>query len=306
MAVPATSAGFPDILTPEFKQIFEDRYDQLPDMLPQLYNFEGTGPRRDSTKWSSTGTLPDFNEFGGSVQYQELFQGYDTTATHKEWAQGMQVKRDLFDDDLSNTFNQRPRALANSAGRTRQKHGARIFVNAFTVDTFFYNNTEGVSMCSNSHTTTSGASTASGFDNLGTSSLTAAAVSAARIQMRGYRGDQAERISIMPDEMLVPVDLEDKALEIIKSENDPASANNAINPQRDRYRLMVWNYLTDTNNWFLMDGSQRNEMLYWVDRIPVEFGQIQDFDTFVGKWRAYMRYSNAWIDWRFIFGASVS
>ena len=68
--------------------------------------------------------------------------------------------------------------------------------NAFSIDTLFYNNSEGVALCSNSHITTSGASTSTGFDNLGTASLTATAVAAARISMVDFRGDRAERIGI--------------------------------------------------------------------------------------------------------------
>ena len=46
--------------------------------------------------------------------------------------------------------------LAQAANRTRQKHAARVFVNAASVDTFFYRNTENVALVSDSHTTTSG------------------------------------------------------------------------------------------------------------------------------------------------------
>jgi phage major head subunit gpT-like protein len=139
-----------------------------------------------------------------------------------------------------------------------------------------------------------------------TAGLSAAAVSAARTQMRGFRGDQAERISIMPDEMVVPPDLEDRALEIIKSRQDPDSANNAINPQDGRYKLNVWEYLNDTNNWWIHDSGMRRKSIFWIDRVQKEFKQVEDFDTLVAKFRCYMRYSFAWVDWRHVLGAQVS
>jgi hypothetical protein len=40
--------------------------------------------------------------------------------------------------------------------------------------------------------------------------------------------------------------------------------------------------------------------------VAKEFGRIEDFDTLVAKFRCYMRYSFAWVDWRFVFGAQVS
>jgi phage major head subunit gpT-like protein len=306
MATPHISTNFPDVLDPTFLRIFDEEFDQLPDMLPTLFTMPGTGPRGDLTKWSQVGTIPDFTQFSGTIGYQSQSQGYDTTATHLEWANGIQVERKLFDDDQHNIMNQRPAALAMSAQRTRQKHGAQVFNGAFSSGNSFFVNSEGVAMCSDSHTTTSGASTTIGFDNLGTAALTAAAVSAARTQMRGYRGDQAERISVMPNELLVPPDLQDRALEITKSDKDPASANNAVNPQSGRYSLIDWEYLTDTNNWFLMDGPLRRKSIFWVDRVSKEFGRIEDFDTLVAKFRCYMRYSFAWVDWRCIYGAQVS
>ena len=64
--------------------------------------------------------------------------------------------------------------------------------------------------------------------------------------------------------------------------------------------------MTDTNNWFMCDSRLRNQMLFWTDRIALEFAFMEDFDTFTGKWRSYMRHASANIDWRWILGASVS
>jgi len=50
----------------------------------------------------------------------------------------------------------------------------------------------------------------------------------------------------------------------------------------------------------------KKQMLHWIDRTPIEFAMVEDFDTLLAKWRAYCRYSNAHTDWRFIFGANVS
>lgn len=303
--MPNISTAFGDLLDPRFQQIFHENLDQLPDMLPMLYNFPA-GNGRNNMTWSQVGTLPDFTEFTGSINYSEQSQGYDTTSTPVEFSNGIQVERKLYDDDQYNIMDQKPMALSNSYYRTRQKHGARPLNNAFSVDNYFYNNSEGVSLCSDSHTTNSGASTANGFDNLGTASLTATAVAAARIQMVGFRGDQADRISVMPDELWYPPNLYEQAAEIIGSAGKLDTANNNVNVHQNRYTGREWNYMTDTNNWFMMDSSMKKQMLHWVDRTPIEFAMVEDFDTLLAKWRAYCRYSNAHTDWRFIFGANVS
>ena len=305
MATPMTSGSFGDLLDPRFQRIFQDTYRKLPDMLGEVFTMVGTNGRNNMT-WSNVGTLTDWEEFTGTIPYSSISQGYDVTMTPVEFAKGMQVDRKLYDDDQYHIMDQKPKGMAEAEHRTRQKHGAQIFNNAFSVDTTFYSHSEGVALCSNSHTTTSGASTANGFDNLTTASLTATAVFAARLQMVGFRGDQAERIEIMPDELWYPPDLSEQAFEIIKSQGKVDTANNNRNFHEGRYKTHEWRYLTDTNNWFMCDGTMRKAALFWSDRVAAEFAMVEDFDTLVAKWRGYMRYGMTYIDWRWINGAQVT
>lgn len=305
MANPHVSESFGDLLDPRFQRIFYETYDGLPSMLSELFTMVPTNGRNDM-RWSQVGTLPNWNQFSGSVNYADSAQGYDTVATPLEFASGVQVERKLFDDDQYNIMDQRPRALATSAQRTREQHGSRVLNNAFSVDSLFYANSEGVAMCSNSHTTTSGASTATGFDNYGTAALSAAAVASARIAMVDFRGDQAERISVIPDEIWIPPNLYEEAFEIVSSMGKVDTANNNRNVHQGVYTVKEWNYLTDTNNWFLGDSSLRNQMVFWTDRVPVEFAFAEDLDTIIAKWRGYMRYALAHVDWRWVFGHEVS
>ena len=305
MPTPMTSGSFGDLLDPRFQKIFTDTLKPLPDMLGEVYTMVPSNGRNNMT-WSEVGTLTDWDEFTGTVAYTSVSQGYDVTMTPVEFTKGMQVDRKLFDDDQFHIMDQKPKSMAESLHRTRQSHGARIFNNAFTNDTLFYSHSEGVPLCSNSHTTTSGASTASGFDNMTTASMTATAVFAMRLQMVGYRGDQAERIEIMPDELWYPPDLSEQAFEIIKSQGKVDTANNNRNFHEGRYKPYEWRYLTDANNWFMCDSSLRKQFLFWQDRVPAEFAMIEDFDTLVAKWRGYTRYGMTYVNWRFVGGAQVA
>ncbi|KKL85399.1 hypothetical protein LCGC14_1955100, partial [marine sediment metagenome] len=161
MAVPHTTGQFGDLLDIRFQKIFDDNFPQLDDMLPELYTFEPDNGRIDM-RFSQVSGYTDIPEFSGAVTYQSASQGYDTTITPLEFASGIQVERRLFDTDQYSIMNQKPAGLARAAQRTRQKHGARMFNNAFSVDTKFYNNSEAVALCSDNHTTTTGASTAAG------------------------------------------------------------------------------------------------------------------------------------------------
>ena len=307
MAVPHVSTNFPDSLDPRFSRIFFEEYNQVPSMIPELFATEPSNGRNTVT-YSQIGTLPDLSEFNGNVVYSGMNQGYDTTLTPVEFTGGIQAERKLMDDVQHGILDQRPRALATAAFRTKEKHGAGFWNNSFSNDAggTFYANTEGVAPFSNSHTTTSGASTASGFDNLTTSSLTAAGVSTARILLEGLRGDQAEKIDLTADELLFPNDLFEEAFEILNSLGKVETANNNRNVHNGVYRGIQWRLLNSAVDWWLLDSRMRKFMLHWTDRIPIEFAMVEDFDTLVKKWRAYTRYGLAHTDWRFGVGANVS
>ena len=309
MAVPAVSTAFSDLLDPRFKKIFNDRYNQLADRLGDFFDMVSgaDAPTKDTYRMSQIGTFGDVPEFTGTISYDDVNQQYDSTLTHKEYATGFQIERKLFDDDLFGVMDAKPRGLATAFQRTRQKHGASVFVNAFSLDNTWLNHTEAVAMCSGSHTTTSpGVSTSTGFSNRITAALSAVAVSAARIQMRGFRGDRAERISVVPDKLLYPVNLYQVAYEIIESEGQPDSANNNVNVHKGGYTGTDWEYLSDTNDWWMIDSTNMKDGLKFVDRVQAEFGMVEDFETLIGKWRLYARYSLGWNDWRWVLGSQVS
>ena len=309
MAVPAVSGNFADLLDPRFKKIYNDTYKQLSDRISDFYDMVSgsDAPTSDTYRMSQVGTFGDVPEFTGTITYDDVHQGYDVTLTHKEYATGFQIDRKLFEDDLYSIMDGKPRGLATAFQRTRQKHAASLFNNAFSVDNTWMNHTEGVALCSDSHTTTApGVSTAAGFDNRITAALSAVSVAAARIQMRGFRGDRAERISVMPDCLVYPINLYQTAYEIIESEGVPDTANNNKNVHKGGYTGKDWEYISDTNDWWMVDTSMMKDCLKWVDRVKAEFGMVEDFDTFVGKWRLRARYSLGWRDWRFILGSQVS
>lgn len=303
--VPAVSQNFGDLLDIRFQEIWDAEYPQPEDMIDMLFDRVPSNGR-DTMTFSSVGTLADFEQFNGTVAYNAQFQGYDTTLTPLEFTNGFQVERKLFDDDQYHVMDQKPRGLKASAFRTRQKHAARIFNLAFVNDQFFYVNTEGVSLCNDAHTTTSEASTATGFDNRTTGSMTATAVATMRRQFVQFRGDQGEVITPTPDLLLYHPDKYEQAFEIISSGGKLDTSNNNPNVHQGRYKGVEWNYLSSSENFFMVDMRWAKLFLKWTDRIPLEFGSAEEFDTFIAKWRAYMRYGNGWINWRWILGAEVA
>ena len=56
----------------------------------------------------------------------------------------------------------------------------------------------------------------------------------------------------------------------------------------------------------MLDSGSAKKWVIWFDRIPLEFGKAEEFDSYVAKWRAYCRYSWFYMNWRWIAGSEVS
>ena len=305
----ATSTNFGDILNPQISEAFDDEYPKLADRIGDFFRMGDPSeyPGKDRAQFTEVGGFGDMAEFTGTLLYDDVSQGYDRTMVHKVYAKGFQVERTLFEDDLLNVILSKPRDMADAYVRTRQKHGASIWNNAFSVDSTWLSGGDGQALCADAHTTTDpSVSTASGFDNLVTTAFSATALVSARIQFRSIKDLAGNIFSVSPDFVLHPKEIYDTVYEVLEASGKPGVTTNDPNVHKGGYTYDDWEYLTDTNNWFLIDKTQMKKYLLWIDRVPKEFGMVEDFDTFNAKWRLRCRYSLGALGWRWLIGAQVS
>lgn len=305
-----------DLLDPRFREIISDRMALLrnEDMVPVLWNIKPpTIPQRPDERYSQRSGLPRAGQFTGSIDYAQSYQGYDVTATYAEFAQGVQVERLLVEYDQFDEIDDMGKDIADSMWRRRQFDAFRFLRNMFNVDTFFYNHTEGVALCSSNHTTTTGVSTTTGFNNLSTSAFSAAALAAVQIRMRDFRDLQGEPILAVGTEIWVPFDLYEQAWEVVASPGKVDTSTNNRNVHQGAYLLVVFPNkvdFTSTSNWAVVDGRAKETAMHWFDQVwpggGPEFGSTEEFDSFVSKHRGYSRYTNVIRRWQWIHGSSVS
>jgi len=307
--MPAVSENFADLLEPGLRKIFTDQYNQIPEMYQSIFNINTTD--KPYEKDSSVGAFSDMEPFTGTIGYDEIYQGYDVKYEFAEFAKGFKIERKLFDDDMYNIINRKPAGLALAAKRTKEKYAASLFNTAFDETggaisvggLTILTNTEALPLCDGSHTSTGSATTQS---NTGTTALSATAVEATRILGCGLKDDRDNLISIQYDTILVPRALEETAWTIINTQGKVDTAENNKNFHYGKYKLAVWDYLTDSNNWFMLDQAMAKMFLNWYTRIGLEFNQDKSFDTYIAKYSAYERYGWGWSDWRWLFGHRVA
>lgn len=320
MTAPLTSVNWRDFLTPGLRHVFATELRDREELFKRLQIFPRDTSQRAEEKYAGVGGLSTqgWNEFEytGRVPYDAPSPWYVTTLVHREFAKGMSVRRKVMDDNLypgapiPKSITADAALLGRSAALHREKSAADLFINAFTdsgVDSSGFNvaGTDGVGLVSTAHPYAPN-NTGQTQSNEGTLALTSDNLVETKNRMRSFVDDQGELFAVHPDTLLVPPELEETALKIVNSDREEGTANNTINVNKGRYNVLVWDYLTDANAWFLIDSALKNEHLIWLDRIMPEFEAEKDKDTQIGEWVAYMRYSRGWDHWAWVYGNNPS
>lgn len=305
----AISENWARLLDPGIRRIFEQQREALAaqSVIPAVFSVQSSSK---STEYDlGVGGMGDFEEYDGRIEYDDPEQLWRPSYEHVEYVKAFKVERKLYDDDLYNIINKRPAAFALSAMRTREKHAASVFNNAFDSN---YAGFDDVELCDASHPY-SPSNTSSTQSNILTAELTYDNLVTARQTMRTFTDDKGELIPINPRLLLVPPELESAANEIINTmrggnSQQPDTANYAANLAQDRgIRYIVWDYLTDDNAWFLIDPDLAGLYLNWFNRVPLEIAMDPTSDFHLeARWRGYMRYSYGYSDWRFVIGSNPS
>lgn len=275
-----------------------DQYKLLPMMVPDLFAIEKSGSAFEKT--GGVGQVPDHVEFTGKVSEVSPTQGYDKTFTFTEYAAKIEVQRKLAADDNYRVISKLPKDLATSASRSREKLGAQYYDLAFTYEP---SDGDGAELCASDHG--SNVTGVSAQSNEGTSALSATNVETVRLAMHNFQNDIGEKISIMPDAITIPRALEQTGWEIINTKGKVDTAENNGNFHQGKYKMIVWDRLTDTNNWFMSDYSMQKEYQLWWNREPVQFFQDKDSNTMVAIYLSYYRCGTGWDDWRYLYGNLV-
>jgi len=290
--------NFGSLLEPKLRQIFFEAYAQIPAMRDRLFNVQ-TSSKGTETDYG-IGAFSEWKEFTGSLDYDDIYELWETEYVHKEFVKGFKVERRLIDDNQYRVAFGRAQNLGVSAFRKIEADAASVFVNAFSGS---YAGYDSVALCgSHPYSPTNAATQA----NAGTTALSRDALIATRTAMREFQDDRTEPIQVVPDMLLVPIELEDTAFRIVQSAQVAGGADNDMNFLRGRFQIVSWELLTNAKDWWLIDSRMMKQFLLWFARIPLEFAQEKEFDTMLAKFRAYMRYSYGWSDWRWIYGQDVT
>lgn len=177
----------------------------------------------------------------------------------KDFAKGIEISKDLFDDNMHGVWSEDVRKFALKARITQDSHAFGVYRNAFTTTL----TADGVAFISASHAligggTTSNLLTAADIGTV-TSALSSTALNVGITRLREQVDQSNTILGGVPSILLVPSKLFKLATEITESALVSDSGNNALNVYRSAYGITVYSspYLgaaaggSDTA-WFLM------------------------------------------------------
>lgn len=301
------------LLEPGLRKIFFETYQEKPEQFSQVFKVQ-TSDKAIETDFRIGGFgLFDQKDSMGAVNYQDPTNTKALQYIHQEFASGYIVERKLIDDEQYNTINKMSSALARAARATVETQAASVLNNAFSAS---YTGFDGKALIATDHVRLDGgtlsnrlATTYGAGGNDG--ALSDRNLKAALVQARAQVDDRGILIQCQPSVLIVPPALEYTARTLIGGTNlsvlgtgqlsggttDATTATNTL----PGLKIVVMDYLTSATAWFIIDPKIDNLNFFW--RKKLEFKNMEDFDTMQAKYRAYMRFSAGWSDYRGIVGS---
>jgi phage major head subunit gpT-like protein len=304
-----TSEQYARFVLPIIRKNWESQMAAVPSGFESLFGIDSsTASVEYSQGVGSSGLISEYNSASaegepGAIKYSSFDQLYEKTFTHKEYADGMAIERKLFDDDQSGIIRRRAQSFGLKFGNTIAYHMASVFNNAFSAS---YVGADSVALCSASHPLSK--SNAGLFSNAGSSALSYANITATIAAGMALTDDKSLPMPVIYDRLIVPPALEATAREIVNAMGKPGTANNDANALQGReLQLISSPWLSDSNNWFMVDSMQSPLHLLWFWRVrpEVDLDPSSNFNL-VAKYRGYMRMSYGWDDPRWIYGHLVA
>lgn len=299
------SENFGKLLYPGLRKIFFETYDEIPEQYSKIFNVQ--------TSSSATETDHGMGAFGeweertseiDTVAYAKISDGGDVTYKHKAFTKGFMIGRELYDDEKYGQMKKMAKALARAGRAKVERDAITVLTKGFKGDDGAFKGRDNLELFHDKHTLVDSEKTCS---NLMTGALNEVNLKKA-IQMMASQLDEAGNlIQMKATKLIVPPALEDTARRLLHSSLLPGTELNDTNEYlKDRLQIVVMDYLAEIAGgsdtmWFLQDGSRHELNFFW--RVKPEFKNEEDFDTFVAKYRGYMRYSYGFSDWRGMVGS---
>ena len=300
------SENFGKLLYPGLRKIFFETYDELPEQFSKIYNVNTSNSATETDY--GMGAFGDWTERTDElsvVDYAKISEAGEVTYRHKAFTKGFMISRELYDDEKYGQMKKMAKALARAGRAKVEKDAVQPLLKGFQGGTGTIKGRDGLELFHKAHTLVDSEATCS---NMLEKELNEASLKEAIQMMASQKDEAGNLVQMKATKLIVPPALEDTALRLLHSTQLPGTNHNDTNEYlKDKLQVVVMDYLGATAGgndkcWFLQDGNRHELNFFW--RVKPEFKNEEDFDTFVAKYRGYMRYSLGFSDWRGMVGST--
>lgn len=320
MATPLISKNFPRYVLPIVRKEWEQRKDAVASPLAPFFGIEtSTNSQENSQGLGGLDLVPEYNSDQaegnpGVVEFDSFDPLFEKTFTHIEYTKGTAIERKLWQDEKMGTILRKARRLGFSFGMTIATHQSSVLNNAFSeTDTALDTGRATVggdskALCASDHPTNIVDSTS--ISNTGTLALSYNNVISTIVAGQDLNGDRGNPMPSIFDILYIPTGLQQKAYEVVNAIGKPGVGDNDANALRfvspRPLQVVVDPYLSDANNWFMIDSQMAPMHLlwFWRERPFIYLNGASD-NELVAEYIGYMRQSFGWDDFRWIFGQEV-
>ena len=302
-----------------------EAYDSLAPVHEQVFEVVGSSKAYEqSTSVIRGNNLVEKKEFEPII-YANPLEGYTVYGINRTFADGVEFSMEMVEDmpqeKIANLVLDYARGWGLETIRKKEEFAAGFFNHGFKTaghDTFKANIT-GVTpsdaptaLCydgkpffnlSNNLRSLYPGGSASYYNGFSSSLLSESNLQTIYLHMVSTNNidGQGKKIGLQPDILLIPSALRFTTKTLLESERVVGSGNNDINTVQNLLRPVEWQYLTDSDAYFL--GKAKNGIKFH-NRKPLTFDFYQDEDTKTYKANVVVRWGAHVYDWRFWAGAN--
>jgi hypothetical protein len=299
----SASANFPELLEPFVTKIFFDRLNGIAPVFPSWMNVESSSRAfEEHFRVAGVGSFVTKAE-GTPITYDDPVQGARVRTVHTTYALGIRITMELREDDQHGIISRMAGDLADAARDHRDRLAHDLPNNAFA--TTFFTGLDGAALCGTHTNLKTGTSQSNSLSPA--VALSISGIQSAMTNMRTTTNESDRFISLTPAMLLIPPALQFTAAEILDSQDRPDTTDRATNvtsTSRTGVRATVSEYLTDTDNWFLISRKDQHTATWW-NRKTVTPDSSMDSQTKDMLYDSHYRASVAFYDWRGWVGSNV-
>lgn len=292
------TGNFAELLWPGINELYGHRYDSYPTVFNKVFDQKKSGKTFEKVQGVTTLGLAGVKDQGDTAAYADPIQGFQKEFAHVVYALGSSVTKEMWTDDQYDYIRMIPQMLAESMIETKETVHAAVLNNGFSTETV----ADGLSLFNASHVNAATGTLQSNQPSTA-ADLNQTSLEQAFIDIRNWTDDQDKLKSFKARRLLVPNELMFTAEKILRTSGEVGTDANTINPMKGKLELVVWDYLTDPDAWFvLMDGI--NAGFTTFQRWPRSLDRDNEFDTMSLKFLGNERYSFGVTDWRAAYGSA--